>query len=376
MATYPLLVDILVLIAISIPVSFLFHRLGLPPVAGFLATGVIAGPYGTGLISEIEAVRLMAEIGVVLLLFTIGLEFSVRHLLSIGRRGSLAALSQVVITVAVTALVATLFHLPVTQAVFLGFLFSLSSTAIVLKILSDRGEIDTPHGRITIAILLFQDLCAIPMMMISPGLAEHKVNLLHTTRQLAVAVMTVIALYITARYLVPLLLRQVVRIRNRELFLFTILFTCLGTAYVSATMGLSLALGAFIAGLVISESTYSHQILSDILPFRDIFNAMFFISIGMLLNLSLFLENLQWNLTITAAVFFGKIMLVLLILLLFKSTFRISLITAFSLAQVGEFSFLLAEEGMKHQILPEPLYQGFLASSVLTMFLTPFAMMV
>ena len=376
MEAYPLLVDFLTLLGISIPVSFLFYRLRLPLIAGFLATGVIVGPYGTGLISAIETVRVLAEIGVVLLLFTIGLEFSLRQLLSSNKKIFLIAAAQIVATSAVTALLSRILGLQITQGIFLGFLFSLSSTAIVLKILSDRAEVDTPHGKIMIGILLFQDLCVIPMMLISPGLAGGAIDVLHIVKQLLLAIITVIVLFLTARYVVPLLLSQVVQIRNRDLFLFTILFTCLGTAYVSASMGLSLAIGAFIAGLVISESSYSHQILSDILPFRDVFNAIFFISIGMLLNFPLFLQELELNLAVTAAIFLGKMILVLVILILSKTIFRISFITAFSLAQVGEFSFLLAEEGMHYYILPESLYQLFLASSVLTMFLTPFAMLV
>ncbi len=372
MESYPLLNDFLVILAVSIPVSYLFHHLRFPSIVGFLVTGLIVGPYGARLISDIEAVDSLARIGVVLLLFTIGLEFSIRQLLRSSLRILLIAVCQILITVAAAAGIARLLHLTLTQGIFLGFLFSLSSTAIVFKILSDRAEIDTPHGKLCVSILLLQDLLAIPMMLLLPSFSGGSPDLIHMGKQLLLAAVAVSLLFLAARYVVPHLLQQVVRSRNRDLFLVTILFVCLGTAYASAYLGLSLAIGAFVAGLVISESTYSHQILSDFLPFRDTFNAIFFISIGMLLNIPLFIENLGINLSVTMLVLSGKALIFLVVLLFAKYNFRISWKSAFSLSQVGEFSFLLANHGKSFQILPEGLYQIFLASALITMFLTPF----
>lgn len=372
---YPLLVDVLILLAVSIPVSFFFHKLKLPAIVGFLVTGMIVGPHAAGWISETEAVRAMAEIGVVLLLFTIGLEFSFQKLFSEGLKFIWLGLAQVVITAAATAGLSYAFGLPLRQGIFLGFLFALSSTAIVLRILSDRSEVDTPQGRLSVGILIFQDICIIPMMLLVPTLAGEAVHFLQVAKQLGLAFLAIAVLILAARYIVPRLLSQIVHLRNRDVFLITILFLCLGTAYATSTMGLSLAIGAFIAGLVISESDYSHQILAEIFPFRDIFNAFFFVSVGMLLDIPLFIQNWPAGLITAASVLIGKASLVLIILLLFKITFRISWITAFCLAQVGEFSFLLAEQGNSYRLLPEWLNQLFLSSSILTMILTPFVIL-
>lgn len=373
---YPLLIDVLILLAVSIPVSFLCNKLKLPSIVGFLVTGMIVGPHAAGWIAETEAVRAMAEIGVVLLLFTIGVEFSFDQLFSQGPKFIWLGLTQVLITAAATAVLSYAFGLPFRQGIFLGFLFALSSTAIVLRILADRSELDSPHGRLSIGILIFQDICIIPMMLLVPTLAGEAVNFLHVAKQLGLALLAIGVLIIAARYIVPRVLSEVVQLRNRDVFLITVLFICLGTAYATSRVGLSLAIGAFIAGLVISESVYSHQILSEILPFRDIFNAIFFISVGMLLNVPQFLHNWSTNLLTAGSVLIGKAGVTLLILLVFKITFRISWITAFCLAQVGEFSLLLAQEGNTYKILPESLYQIFLSSSILTMILTPFVILI
>jgi CPA2 family monovalent cation:H+ antiporter-2 len=372
MESYPLLNDFLVILAVSIPVSFLFHRLRFPSIVGFLVTGVIVGPYGAGLIGDTHAVRELAGIGVILLLFTIGLEFSIRQLLSSSLKFLFITLAQIAFTTALTVLVSSMFHIPIRVGVFLGFLFSLSSTAIVFKLLSDRAEIDTPHGRICVGILLFQDLLAIPLMLIVPSLSGGTINFIALSKQLIIALVAVAALFLAARYIVPLLLKQVIRTRNRDVFLVSMLFICLGTAYASSQMGLSLAIGAFIAGLVISESVYSHQVLSDFLPFRDTFNAIFFISVGMLLNLPQFVQLLLLNVGATAAILTGKILVLAGILMIAKFNFRVSWKASFSLSQVGEFSFLIADHGNKFHILQENLYQLFLASSILTIFFTPF----
>lgn len=376
MESYPLLTDFVTLLAVSIPVSFLFQKLRLPSIIGFLVTGMIVGPYGAGLVSDLEAVRALAGIGVVLLLFTIGLEFSLQHLLDTGRKTLLVGFVQVPLTILAAALIAKFFGTTTRQGFLLGFLFALSSTAIVLKIFSDRAELNAPHGRITLGILIAQDLCVIPLMMLIPTFGGETANFSHLIRQILLAIASIAGMFLIGRYVVPTLLSQVLQLRNREVFLLTVFFLCLGTAYAGALVGLSLALGAFIAGLIISESPYSHQIISDILPFRDIFNAIFFISIGMLLDLSLLASNWTTYVPFAALVFLGKALLIFLLLIAAKNTFRISWISAFALAQVGEFSFLLAEQSKSLNLLPDPLYQLFLSASVLTMFLTPFAILI
>lgn len=369
MESYSLLKDLVILLAVAVPVSFLFHRMKLPSIIGFLITGMIAGPHGAQLVSRLEAVHEMAGIGVVLLLFTIGLEFSLRQLFASGFRMFFVATAQIVLTIALTAIGSRWAGIPLHQGIFLGFLFALSSTAIVLKLLAERGEIDTPQGKLSVGILLYQDLYVIPMMLMIPVLSGGEPDPGQILKQLATAAAAVAGLFMATRYLVPPVLKLVVR--SRDLFLITVLLLCLGTAYASSYLGLSLAFGAFIAGLVISESTYSHQILSDILPFRDTFSAIFFISIGMLLDFTPLLRSWHVNLALAGAVLLGKSLILVAILLLTKHTVRISAIAAFGLSQVGEFSFLLAEQSRPLQLLPDHLYQLFLTSSVLTMLVTP-----
>lgn len=376
MESYKLLSEFVILLAVCIPVIFIFQKLKVPTIVGFLVTGVIVGPTGFGLISEVEIVKSVAELGVVLLLFTIGLEFSLRELILFGPRLIFAGAAQVLLSIGVVALVGRMFHLSTSLAIFLGFLFSLSSTAIVLKIFADRAELSTPQARTATVVLLFQDLCVIPMMLLFPVLSGGAFDPMRVLTQMGLAVLTLVGLVVGARYLVPLLLKHVVALRNRDLFLFAVLFICLGTAAVSAQMGLSLAIGAFIAGIVISESAYSHQIMSDILPLRDIFNAIFFISVGMLVDLHVLASQWQWNVLLAGLTITVKTLILFCVLLVAGNSPRVSIITAFSLCQVGEFSFLLAGQGERSGLLPPALNQLFLASSVMTMILTPAAISV
>lgn len=366
-----LLVDFLILLGVSIPISYVFHRFKLPVIVGFLVTGIIVGPSALGLISGSE-VQAMAEIGVVLLLFTIGLEFSLKEIFQMGWRLLGTGIAQVILTVSAAAGVAAWFGLNWRQSLAVGFLISLSSSAIVLKILSDRNEISTPHGKVIVAVSLVQDLSIIPMMLLIPALSGESLEFLNLAKQLGLAFATIAVLVLVSRYLVPLILSHVVKQRNRDLFLATIIFVIFGTAYATASIGLSLAIGAFIAGLVIAESKYTHQVLSDILPFRDTFSAIFFISVGMLLDVAVFAHNWKIDVQLTLAILFGKALILLVILVAIRQLFRISLMAAFSLAQVGEFSFLLMQQSRNAGLVPDRLSQPLLAASVITMLLTPF----
>ena len=232
-----LLVDFLILLGVSIPISYVFHRFKLPVIVGFLVTGIVVGPSALGLISGTE-VKAMAEIGVVLLLFTIGLEFSLKEIFQMGGRLLLTGIAQVVLTVSAAAGVAVWFGLNWRQSLAVGFLIALSSSAIVLKILSDRNEISTPQGKAIVAISLVQDLSIIPMMLLIPALSGESLNFLSLAKQLGIAFATIAILVVVSRYLVPLAISHVVKQRNRDLFLATIIFVIFGTAYATASIGL------------------------------------------------------------------------------------------------------------------------------------------
>lgn len=369
----PLFEELLLLLLASVPITFLFHRLRLPTIVGFMITGVVIGPYGLGLIKEAEAIDFLAEIGVVLLLFTIGLEFSLRRIVEMRRLVLVGGGLQVVLTVGLTAAAAYLLGRPVSQALFFGFLCALSSTAIVLKSYVERAEIDAPHGRAGVGVLLFQDLSIVPMMLLVPILAGGEgASVSRVALTLGGAVLAVGVIILAARKAVPLLLHHVVGLRSPEVFIITVVLLSLGTSWVTAQFGLSLALGAFIAGMVLSESEYSHQIVADILPFRDVFNSVFFISIGMLLSVSALASDLGTVLAWVAALLLGKALIAFAAVRVLGNSLRISAMAAVGLAQIGEFSFILAKVGLAGGLLPAADYQRFLAASIISMIATPF----
>jgi monovalent cation:H+ antiporter-2, CPA2 family len=375
MTDYGVLANLLVIFTASIGVVFIFHQFKLPSIAGFLVAGALIGPYGLNLISDIGTVQALAEIGIVLLLFTIGIEFSLVHLVSMRRLMFLAAPIQVGGVLLIAWLGAMLAGLSWQLGLFWGFLFSLSSTAIVLKTLAERGDSDSIHGRATIGILVFQDLAVVPMMLLTPTLGGQSdgsgLAILLTLGESILVVGFVIA---GAWYLVPKVLGHIVRSRSRELFLLTIIVSCLGIAWLSSLGGLSLALGAFIAGLVISESEYSHQAMAEVLPFRDSFNSLFFVSIGILMDWRVLFMHPLPVIGLLVTVLLVKFIAGAGAVLLAEVPIRSAIMVGIALAQVGEFSFLLAQQGQESGFLRGDPYQVFLAVSVLSMIVTPFLM--
>ena len=363
--------DLLILFGLSIAVVVAFHHANLPPVVGFLITGVVCGPYGFGLIDGVHEVESLAEIGVVLLLFTVGIEFSFRELVRLRTFLLVGGGLQVALTLAAILVLARLWGIGLALAIYLGMLVSLSSTAIVMRLLADRGELDSPHGRASLGILIFQDLCIVPMLLLAPFLAGPGVEVTAVALVAAKALAFVGAALIGARYLVPWLLHQVVETRKREVFLLTILLLCLGAAWAAAQVGLSLALGAFIAGLIISESEYSHQALGEVLPFREVFNSLFFISIGMLFDVRTLLLSPVAVLGCVLAILVVKAGVAASVTFALGFSMRVAVLTGLGLAQIGEFSFVLSKVGLQAGLLDDRLNQLFLAVAVGTMVLTP-----
>ena len=375
MTDYGVLANLLVIFTASIAVVFIFHQFRLPSIAGFLVAGALIGPYGLNLVSDIGTVQALAEIGIVLLLFTIGIEFSLVHLVSMRRLMFLAAPIQVGGVLVIAWLGAMFAGLSWQQGVFWGFLFSLSSTAIVLKTLAERGDSDSIHGRATIGILVFQDLAVVPMMLLTPILGgQSEGSALAILLTLGESVLVVALVIAASWYLVPKVLGHIVRSRSRELFLLTIIVSCLGIAWLSSLGGLSLALGAFIAGLVISESEYSHQAMAEVLPFRDSFNSLFFVSIGILMDWRVLFVHPFPVAGLLVAVLLVKFAAGAGAVLLAEIPLRSAIMVGIALAQVGEFSFLLAQQGQESGFLRGDPYQVFLAVSVLSMIVTPFLM--
>lgn len=369
----PILKDVVIILGLSVVIILLFQRLKMPSILGFLFTGIIAGPHGLSLIKASHEVEILAEMGVIFLLFVIGIEFSLKGLARIKNTVLIGGTLQVGGTILLTYLFARLAGLPANQAVFMGFLLSLSSTAIVLKMLQEQGKMSSPQGRLSLGILIFQDIIVVPMILFTPMLAGNGGDILSTTLiMLGKFILVLGLLFLLARFVVPKILERVVKTRSRELFILTIVVLCFATAWLTSSVGLSLALGAFFAGLVISESDYSHQATANILPFREIFISFFFVSIGMLLDIAHFIEYFWLLIGLTLGVVILKMLVIYLTVLVKKYPVKTAFIAAFTLFQVGEFAFLLSTIGMRNNLLPETLYQHFLAISILSMGITPF----
>jgi CPA2 family monovalent cation:H+ antiporter-2 len=371
--TVAILTDFVLIFSLSIGIVFLFHKLRIVPIVGYLVSGVIIGPSVIGLVKDQTIIELFAEIGVILLLFTIGIEFSLKELVRSRRTIVLGGGMQVLLTIVVVTLIALAAGQPLGIAIFLGFLVSMSSTAIVLRILSERGEMESPNGKVTISILIFQDLGIILMVLLVPLLAgtagTSSTAMIYSILK---AIAIVLLLIVAGRFIVPTILYHIVKTRNRELFLLGMIVICLGTATLTSMAGLSLAIGAFIIGLIISESEFSHQALSEILPLRDVFNSLFFISIGMLLNLGFVLDNFLIILYVVLLIILIKFMLSMVSTVVLKYPIHTAFLVGLSLAQIGEFSFVLSLIGIQHGLLNNDIYQIFLASAILSMIATPF----
>jgi len=368
----PLLKDIVVIFALAIAVLLVCHRLRVPSIVGFLLTGLLAGPHGLGFVTDVYNVEVLAEIGVILLLFTIGIEFSLEQFMEMKRSVLLGGLLQVAVTFVAVLSVFSLLGRTAPEAVFLGFLVSLSSTAIVLKTLQERDEFGSPHGRMALAILIFQDVAAVPMMLFLPFLAAGRGPAGSSLFLLAAKGIAILLLvWASARWLVPKVLYQVARARSRELFLLSVLVLCFAVAWLTQQLGLSLALGAFLAGLIISASEYGHHALGNVLPFRDVFTSLFFVSIGMLLNVGVVVHQpIRIALVAGGAVALKSIIAAATVVLL-GFPLRTGITAGLALSQIGEFSFILAGMGLDLGLLGGQTYQLFLAVSVVTMGATP-----
>ena len=368
-----LLIDLTLLVGMAVPIVALAHRLSAPPLVGFLVAGVLVGPNGLGLIGATDEVELLAEVGVALLLFAVGLELSLSHVRQWAREVFIGGGLQVGCTLLGVAALAFAFGIPPGPAIFYGALAALSSTAIVTKNYADRAELDSAHGRAVISILLFQDLCVLPLILVLPvlaglGAADMSAVGIEIFRGLAIITVLVIG----GMFIVPRTLDRIVLLRDRELFTLCIAFFCIGTAVVTASAGFSIAIGAFIAGLIISESEYGLQALSDVLPFRAVFSGIFFISIGMLLDVSAVMTELGVLVALLAVLFALKVTVAAVSVLAVGGTTSTALISGLTLAQIGEFSILLASEGLRLGLFREGDYQHFLSAAVLSMMATPF----
>ncbi|WP_292472753.1 cation:proton antiporter [Methanosphaera sp.] len=363
-----LLETISIILITAVAILLIFNKLKLPSMIGLFLTGIILGQF----ITSTDIITEIAELGVIFLLFIIGLEFSIEKFSAIKKYAVLGGILQVLITTLLVCILTLFISIPLNEAIFLGFLVCFSSTAIVMKLIQKQNLTHSTQGRVTLGILIFQDIAVILVLLLTPILSGKNLDV--TTLPLTVMKLVVLSVIITAGafWIVPKALHEAARTKNRDLYMLLVLFICLGTTYATSSLGISPELGAFIAGLIISHTDYSHQTLGYIQPFQDVFMSIFLISIGLMINVEYFIANILWIILLAIVVLLVKFIATFVTGRILK--LPVSTIVAISilLSQIGEFSFVLAGEGIKNGLLSNELFTMFLAVSIITMSSTPF----
>ena len=369
-------VDLTIVLWSSAIGGFITNRLRQPVLLGYLFSGLIIGPFGLGLISNVEDIKSLAEIGVALLLFTLGVEFSLAELKrvkDIALKGSILQIGITITFVALFSLTLGWVKTPV-QGIFLGAVLSLSSTAVVLKTLTEKGETNTIPGQVMLAILIAQDLALGLMLAILPALNQPD----NLTIALLTAILKALIFFTSAfaigYWVIPPLMKAVAQTENSELFILTTIALCLGVALTTASLGLSIEMGAFVAGLIIAEIDYSDQALAKVIPLRDTFASLFFASIGMLIDPHVLIENISTIAGLVALIMFGKACIIFPIIWKFGYSFKTSIQAALGLNQIGEFSFVLALVGQKLDLISHETYLLLIGTTAITLVLTPVGM--
>ncbi len=373
-----ILLNIVFLLAIAVFVVAISRRLHFPPILGYIIVGMIVGPYGLSLIEKEENISLLAEFGIVFLLFAIGLEFSINQVIAMRKLVFGLGTAQVVVTALVVYAIGSLAGLDTNTNIVIAGAFALSSTAIVIKQLTEQSEIHSRHGRSTVGILIFQDIMAIPLLILIPALAlsmaDTNDNALASTLAIAFlkGVLVVVIMHLIGRYLLKPLFHEVALAKSQELFTLTVLTVALGAAAFTEEMGLSMTLGAFLAGMMLSETEYRHQIESDIRPFQDILLGLFFVTVGMIISLDILIEHFWTVILITLAIFIVKGIVLYAIARLFGKPQGVSTRIALSLSQVGEFTLVIMTLAFTYNLLPEEEGNILLTAAVLSMSIAPF----
>jgi CPA2 family monovalent cation:H+ antiporter-2 len=366
--------DLVIILAAAVAVVAFLRFLRIPSIAGFIIAGTLIGPHALRLVQDLHQVEILAELGVVLLLFGIGLDLSLSRVRRLWRPILGGGSLQVGATILVVLGISVLFDRDIRSGLLLGFIVAVSSTAIVLRGLSTRGELETPHGRLALGILIFQDLCVVPMVLVIPVLGDTTSAGTSVLIPLLKAAAVVTGVLVAARLVVPRFLEAITRTRKRDLFVLSVFLICLGTAWAVSSVGVSLALGAFLAGLVVSGTRYREQAISDLVPLRDVLASVFFVSIGMLLDLRNVIDNLLPILALFAAIIVGKFIIIFLSASIMRLPLRVGILTAASLSQVGEFAFVLLLAASGTNLLEEPFKSNFTVAIILSMVATPFGL--
>jgi len=363
---------LLIILGFSIPVIYLFNKVKLPSIIGFLITGIVIGPFGLRLIDDTAGIQFMAEIGVAFLLFTIGIEIQFSRFLKNLSEIFLSGGLQILCTFIVGMLIGLAMQLSLNQSIFVGFILTHSSSALILKLLKDRSDEDSPQGKISIGVILSQDLMVVPMMLMIPFLAGGSgPDALMIVWKMLKSILIIVVILSAARYVIPFMLERLVSMNMRDVLVITSVVVAMGIAWITESLGLSLAIGAFLAGMALSDTDFTHQIISDINPFRDVFLSVFFVSLGMILDVNFLREHTGYILLVSLCIILIKAAIVFGLVKLLRYPLRVALLSGVMLAQIGEFSFVLASQGLHQNIISGFVYQGFIGASVLTFIATP-----
>ncbi len=364
--------DFITIILAATLVVLLFARFRIPSLIGFLFTGMLIGPTGFALIKLEHELELMAEVGVMLLMFNIGLEFSIERIKKMKFEVLVLGTLQIIVTMLGVFLLALFLSFSLQQSFLLAMVVSMSSTAIVLKTLQDKQQLRSPSGRLMVGILLFQDICIVPFLIITPMLGKaSQFEVLPIMIKLAYAVGLIILVFTLAKYVLPKIIDVVFSARVNELFMTFSLGLCFGLALLTYKAGFSLAMGSFIAGMILAETIYHHQIESDVKPLKNVFLSIFFISVGMLLNLDFVRLNFSSVFLLTLSIIAFKALIIIVLLFLFKQPKNIAFRTGITISQIGEFSFMLLNMAKPISLISEESYQLFLSAIVFSMLLSP-----
>ncbi|MBK6808088.1 MAG: cation:proton antiporter [Sandaracinaceae bacterium] len=364
--------DIILLIVVGFGCGLVLHRLGQPLVLGYILAGVILGPNTAGVtLANTHDIELLAEIGVALLLFALGLEFSLKDLRPVRGIALIGTPIQMLLTIGVGVLIGPLLGLDWRESIWLGALISLSSTMVILKTLMAQGLLGTLSSKVIIGVLIVQDLAVIPLMVVLPQLSLADGGFGPVAFAALKAAVFIAAMVVLGTRILPRLIGHIAKLGSRELFLLAITAIGLGIGYVTHLVGLSFAFGAFVAGLVLSESDYGHQALSDIIPLRDLFGLLFFASVGMLLDLDFLVDHLGQVALLVLAVSLSKGVIFAVLARVFRYGNVVPIAMAFGLFQIGEFSFVLARVGLSTGSIDHDLYSLVLTTAIMTMALTP-----
>ncbi|MBI4338182.1 MAG: cation:proton antiporter [Chloroflexi bacterium] len=366
-------VNFLAAVLAALVLGYVAHRLHLPTIIGYLLAGVAVGPHTPGFMGDPGLVRSLAEVGVAFLMFAVGTRVHLNRLRRVYKVGVLGGLAQVALTIALGAIIGKSLGAGWPAAFFFGALISVSSTAVAVKLLYDRGHLDSLHGKVALAILLVQDLLVLPLILVLPVLAHPgETSAFDSLIALAKAAGLLLASLIVGARVIPWLLERVARTASQELFIFASISIALGSAIGTQALGVSAAVGAFLAGVAISQGKFSEQVSSAFSPFQDLFGIFFFISVGMLLDPALLRHELAAAAVTILLVIGGKLLLVTLLTRLFGYSRPVSLLVGLSLAQVGELSFILAGLGLNQGLIEVRLYNLVVMSALASIFVSPF----